>query len=71
MGDTAATPVVPPKPFWTSKTLWLNAVIAALAFFPQAQTVVQAHPEVLTLAFAAANFVLRLVTKSGVQLSDS
>ena len=58
------------KPFWASKTLWVNTIslIAAmtgaygidLGLTPDAQTAI------VGAAMAVVNIVLRLITKSGV-----
>lgn len=59
-----------PKKPWLSKTLWVNLTIASLAFFPSASHFVAVNPEVTVAVFGAVNFILRLVTKSGVSLQD-
>lgn len=53
---------------WQSKTLWINLIMAGLAFVPAVQAVVT--PEVLGAVFGAVNAALRLTTKSGVSLKD-
>ncbi len=54
---------------WLSKTLILNAVVAILALaYPPAAEWVQAHGDVVLAAFAAINFVLRLVSKDKIGL---
>lgn len=58
----------PRKP-WQSKTLILNAVVAVLALaYPPAAEWIQGHGDVVLAAFAAINFVLRLVTKDKIGL---
>lgn len=54
-----------------SKTLWMNLIVAAAAFIPVAQSYISGHPSVFAIGFAAANFILRLVTKQAIGLSDS
>lgn len=53
------------KKWWTSKTLWAN-VIAAVAFFTQAQLGYVIDPVVQGYILAGVNFVLRFVTKDPV-----
>lgn len=55
---------------WLSKTLWTNAVMAVAAFVPVVSSYIGTHPMVFTVAFAAVNFALRLVTKNAVALND-
>lgn len=57
------------KSVYQSKTLWLNLIMAGVAFFPEVQVVVSEHPEIMMAVFAAANFALRLFTKSKIELS--
>lgn len=54
----------------TSKTLWVNLIIAVAAFFPVAQTFLSEHPLVLAEAFAVINIGLRLFTKDKLSLGD-
>ena len=59
----------PTKSPLLSKTLWINVIMAALAFVPVANTWVVAHPEVTMLFFAGVNFLLRLITKDKITLN--
>lgn len=54
------------KPFWQSKTLWVNLVMAIAAFFPQ----VQAHldGEQMAAGITAVNAIIRMTTKEGIVL---
>lgn len=54
------------KPFWQSKTLWVNLVLAIAAFFPQ----VQAHinSESMAVGITAVNAILRATTDQGITL---
>lgn len=61
------------KPFWASKTLWFNLVVAALAAAEAASGLLQ--PLLpgniygwLTFALTVGNTVLRVVTTSAVAL---
>jgi uncharacterized membrane-anchored protein len=56
-------------PVYLSKTLWLNVIIAVIAFFPGAQSYVTAHPALVPTVIAAANFALRFLTNSKLSLS--
>jgi len=63
------------KPFWASKTLWVNAIafLAAvtgavgldLGLTPEAQT------SIVTGVMAVVNIILRVVTNSGVSVKES
>ena len=55
------------KPFWQSKTLWVNALIAILGML-SASTVAD-NPEAAAGLVAFVNIVLRAVTKGSVSLS--
>jgi hypothetical protein len=55
------------KPFWKSKTLWVNAIVAALGLV--SSDTVSEHPEAAAGFVAFINVVLRLVTKGSVALS--
>jgi len=52
-----------------SKTLWLNLMVALIAFFPEVSEAVKSNPEYSMVFFALVNFVLRLVTKGKIELS--
>jgi len=52
-----------------SKTLWINVLMAVLAFLPGVDAVVKANPEVVALVITAVNFVLRLITKTQLTIS--
>ena len=55
------------KVFWKSKTLWVNLIIAGVAFFPAVKESVS--PDVVIQIVAGVNLLLRLVTKGSVVLS--
>lgn len=55
---------------YLSKTLWINLIVAATAFFPYMDGWVQSHTTLFMTAFAAVNFVLRLVTKDKIGITD-
>lgn len=61
---------MPTKSPLQSKTLWINLIVAIAAFIPQVSEYIASHPEVLTIAFAVVNVVLRLLTKDKIQLTD-
>lgn len=50
------------KPFWQSKTLWLN-VIGGAVLLAQGQFGQVLDPDVAALVLAAANVALRFVTR--------
>ena len=49
------------KPAWQSKTLWVNFILASVAFFPSVQE--HLSPEKVAAIFTAVNTVLRFITK--------
>lgn len=53
---------------YQSKTLWVNLILAVCAFFPNVQEYISAHPELFTTVFAVLNIILRVVSKSGLQI---
>ncbi len=55
---------------WKSKTLWGNFVMAGLALVvPGVSTWLQANPQIMVLAFAGVNALLRLITKEPLTLT--
>lgn len=56
------------KPFWLSKTLWLNA-LAGVALFVQAKTGFVVSPEIQGYLLIAINAGLRAITKTEVTIS--
>lgn len=52
---------------WQSKTLWINLILAILAFFPQFREFVTA--EHIGTIFTVVNIVLRFVTKEKLTLT--
>ncbi len=57
------------KPYWASKTLWFNLVVAIAAFWPPAHTIVTSNEEYFLTAIGIVNVLLRLITKKplGIQ----
>ena len=53
------------KPFWQSKTFWVNA-LAALGLLAQGQFGDVLDPELAALALALANVGLRFLTRTAV-----
>lgn len=74
MNDTPTSPVlVQPKPFWESKTVWLNGLLIAAAllmFLIDSQTTGQLPFELdgkwVAFLLGLANFSLRFVTTAPV-----
>jgi len=56
------------KPFWKSKTIWVNA-IALVALIVQQATGFVVNPELQGFALIGVNALLRMVTKSAVTVS--
>ncbi len=57
------------KPFYQSKTLWMNLLMAIVAFIPPAKEFITNNPEVVSIGFVVINMVLRLITKDELQLT--
>lgn len=49
-----------------SKTLWVNFVVAAIAFVPSVQSAVS--PEAVAMVLTTVNILLRLLTKDKIGL---
>lgn len=58
------------KATYLSKTLWTNAILAACAFFPGAETFITTHPQMIVAVLAGVNFALRLFTKDKLTLAQ-
>ena len=54
------------KPFWQSKTLWVNLIMAIAAFFPQVQD--KLSVEQMAAGITAVNAILRATTKEGISI---
>ena len=54
------------KPWYTSKTLWVNA-LAAVAAGVQSHYGYVVPPEIQAYALIAVNGLLRLITKTGIE----
>lgn len=60
------------KPFYQSKTLWVQAIAIASALFPSVQVFIVENPVAYPAIFAAINVLVRFATKGKVNLfSDS
>ncbi len=56
---------------WLSKTLWVNLALCICALaWPDAQEYISTHPDVVAVIFTAINVILRLVTTTGIQITD-
>lgn len=62
------------KPFWTSRTLWVNLFILIAAAFGILEIDIGLTPQVqaaaVTVIMAVVNMVLRTVTKSAVTVKS-
>ena len=58
------------KPFYVSKTLIVNAIIAICALVPAAQQWVSENPGITLMAVSAIGAALRLVTHGRVMLGN-
>lgn len=63
---TSPVPASVEKKPWQSKTLWVSLVVAIVPFFPPAQALILANPEVVSIALGGIFSVLRLATKDKV-----
>lgn len=54
------------KPFWKSKTIWVNCIMM-IAMVAQMQTGFIIAPEEQIGILAVANLILRIVTSSGLE----
>lgn len=61
-------PNTPAKSVAASKTIWINLIIAVVAFFPAAQAWVQQHPTEALVLVNVLNGLVRLVTHGRIQL---
>lgn len=52
---------------WASKTVWVNLIMAGLAFAPPIQAL--ATPDIIAGAFTVVNLILRAVTKDKISIS--
>jgi hypothetical protein len=59
----------PAVPFYLSKTLIVNAIIAIAAFFPSVRSWVQENPGITLTAVTALGTALRIVTKGRLVLN--
>lgn len=55
---------------WLSKTVWMNLIMAVLAFIPEVHAVISTNPETTLAAVNLLNIVLRLITKDQISLVD-
>lgn len=55
---------------YLSKTLWSNAILAACAFFPGAETFITTHPQLIVAVLAGVNMGLRFFTKDQLSLGQ-
>ena len=56
------------KPIFKSKTVIVNLLVAASGLIPQVREYVAESPETVVTLIAAANIILRTVTKGKVSL---
>ena len=66
MPDTTPEPAVP---FYLSKTLIVNLIIAIAAFFPAVREWIVAHPETTVQAIAVIGIALRIITSGRIVLN--
>jgi hypothetical protein len=69
MATTVETPTVDPKPWYTSKTLWVNGLTFAWYFIGPLVGTPVLSAETTGLVLTAVNVLLRVVTKQPVSIS--
>ena len=57
-----------PKKPWYSKTVWVNLVMALVAFVPGAEDWVAHNPQAAVVVGVVVNLFLRAITKQPVSL---
>lgn len=55
------------KPFWQSKTFWMNMGMGILAQIPKVNQIVT--PEIMAAAFTLVNVALRFISKGKVTIT--
>jgi len=56
------------KPFFQSKTMIVNAIIALSTLVPAVGDIVKAHPDLVVSGVGFINIILRIVTKEKIVL---
>jgi len=59
----------PAKPFYLSRTFWVNAIALLSLLFPAVREWAAAEPEAPLIILAFVNLVLRTVTRSAIRFS--
>jgi uncharacterized membrane-anchored protein len=62
------TPKEDCKPLFKSKTVWLSVIVAVAGFFPPAQAILVAQPEIASLVVGGIFGAVRLITKGKVSV---
>lgn len=62
-------PVAPSKPWYQSKTLWVNFIAIAGMFIPAAQSYIAQHPTASVDVIGALNVFLRLISGDRIEIS--
>jgi hypothetical protein len=62
------TPPAPSKSFLLSRTIWLQILLFALAFFPPALAWLKANPVEAVAVIGAANVLLRFITSGKISI---
>ena len=62
------TPPAPSKSFLLSKTVWLQIILFALAFFPPALAWLKANPVEAVAVIGALNVLVRFVTSGKISI---
>lgn len=59
------------KSYFKSKTLWVSLIVAVAPFFPEAQELIAAKPEMVGAVVGAVFGFLRIITGKPLGLEDS
>ena len=61
-------PMLDGIPVWASKTLWMSLIVAVAPFFPPAQAVLIANPEITYVVVGGIFAVLRVISGKKVPM---
>lgn len=57
------------KPWYTSKTIWVNALGLVAMIVPQSSAFISEHFSAVGIGWSLINVVLRLVTKGKIEIA--
>jgi hypothetical protein len=68
MADEVVVPVAP-KPWYQSKTIWVNALGLVAMIVPQSAAFIAEHFSAVGIGWSLINVVLRLITKGKIEIA--